>query len=322
MPHPSLQRILKKSGVSNLIEVLTEKLTPTDLQSLLLDVYQKQAAKITPAQLKEQYGSNRFVQASLIDPLNLLAFDQLAFSIAKKLGFQGIELSPLSPLGSCSAIAKVNQNKVVATSRNIEVIADPTNILALEGALKREQLLKTNAKDTTTVNLCASERVTRAQFMDLPNYFAHFKLFALASAGRDQGNFLFEKEQLTKHLTFYLELMTTTDSILHFPTVEVLVTPIETRLAPFVTDGLFPKLKSQFPTITFKIDTGRKKGISYYQNLCFNINAANEAGDMLNLSDGGFTNWTQQLMSNQKERYLISAIGTERAISLFQRNKA
>jgi hypothetical protein len=35
------------------------------------------------------------------------------------------------------------------------------------------------------------------------------------------------------------------------------------------------------------------------------------------LVDGGFTNWTQQLLSNQKERLLISGIGTERLCSVF-----
>ena len=33
--------------------------------------------------------------------------------------------------------------------------------------------------------------------------------------------------------------------------------------------------------------------------------------------DGGVTNWTQQLFSNQKERLFISGIGAERACSVF-----
>jgi hypothetical protein len=40
-----------------------------------------------------------------------------------------------------------------------------------------------------------------------------------------------------------------------------------------------------------------------------------------NLVDGGFTNWTQQLLSNAKERLLISGIGIERLGSLYY-NKA
>ena len=35
------------------------------------------------------------------------------------------------------------------------------------------------------------------------------------------------------------------------------------------------------------------------------------------LVDGGFTDWTQQLLSNRKERLLISGMGSERFVSVF-----
>jgi len=33
--------------------------------------------------------------------------------------------------------------------------------------------------------------------------------------------------------------------------------------------------------------------------------------------DGGFTDWTQQLLSNRKERLLISGMGSERFVFCF-----
>ena len=36
------------------------------------------------------------------------------------------------------------------------------------------------------------------------------------------------------------------------------------------------------------------------------------------LADGGFTNWTQKLLSDKKERLLISGMGTERIHALFR----
>lgn len=317
MVHPSLQRILQSVGIPDLIDALSQKLSPSDLQSLLLAVYEKQANKVTPAQLKEQYINNRFVKPSLVNPIRILAFDQLAFSIAQG-EFQPIELAPLAPLGSCSAIASVHQNKVVATCRNVEVIADSTNIMALEGAIRRQDLLKKQPKNQTSIHLCCSQRVTRAQFWDAPNSFAHFKLFALCSAGRDTGSYQFEKQQLEKHLIFYLDLMTIINSPFHFPVIEVLVTPIEKKLSIFLNEDLFPKLKTKYSSVNFKIDQDRKTGLGYYETLCFHINAAPSSSEaLLNLADGGFTNWTQQLISNQKERCIISAIGTERAALLF-----
>ena len=46
--------------------------------------------------------------------------------------YEPVELSPLAPLGTSSVVGTVHQNKVVSTSRNSEVLSDPTNVLALE----------------------------------------------------------------------------------------------------------------------------------------------------------------------------------------------
>ena len=60
-----------------------------------------------------------------IDTLTSLQFDELAYQIAIKHQFEPIELSPLGPLGNCSVLATVHQNKVVTTIRNTKVMADP-----------------------------------------------------------------------------------------------------------------------------------------------------------------------------------------------------
>ena len=40
-------------------------------------------------------------------------------------------------------------------------------------------------------------------------------------------------------------------------------------------------------------------------------------GDAIQLADGGFTDWTQQLVGSKKERLLISGMGCERVVALF-----
>ena len=52
----------------------------------------------------------------------------------------------------------------------------------------------------------------------------------------------------------------------------------------------------------------------YYRDTCYHIFAKDFSGNDLLLVDGGFTNWTQQLLSNQKERFLISGLGSERLL--------
>ena len=61
----------------------------------------------------------------------------------------------------------------------------------------------------------------------------------------------------------------------------------------------------------------RTTGHDYYAAVCFHIYIKDNMGVERALADGGFTSWTQQLLNNQKERLLISGIGTELVCSLF-----
>ncbi|HLH60557.1 MAG TPA: hypothetical protein VKV20_02640 [Ktedonobacteraceae bacterium] len=51
MNNPIIERIQRESGIPELFDVLAERLDPTNLQSLLLEVYRRRAARIKPGQL-------------------------------------------------------------------------------------------------------------------------------------------------------------------------------------------------------------------------------------------------------------------------------
>ena len=51
----ALQRIEREAGVPGLVDVLTERLAPTDLQSLLLEVYRRLAQRRQPAVVLADY---------------------------------------------------------------------------------------------------------------------------------------------------------------------------------------------------------------------------------------------------------------------------
>ena len=132
----------------------------------------------------------------------------------------------------------------------------------------------------------------------------------MTSAGRDTGSFNFEQKSLKKHLDFYVQLMGAF-SAFQFTEIEILVLPIEKKLELSVQE-ILKKYAENYPDIRFEIDQKRTNGVGYYQTLCFTINATNVKGEKLHLVDGGITDWTQKLMSNKKERLMISAIGSER----------
>lgn len=117
-----VDRILRSIGAESWFHALSRRLSPTDLQSLLLEVYRQRADAVTPASLLDQYRANRFVQPSPIDPRRMAEVDALAFRLASN--FCPIEFAPLAPFGVSAALANLSQNKVVSTARNTEVVAD------------------------------------------------------------------------------------------------------------------------------------------------------------------------------------------------------
>jgi hypothetical protein len=313
-----ISRIEREAGLPKLTETLATGLAPSDLQSILLETFRRRAAHLTPAQVLSHYESNRFVQPSPVSPARLLAWEQIAYSSLPP-EFQTVVLAPVTPLGTCSAIARVNQNWAVSTVRNTEVVSDSTNVLALECALRRRHLAS-NPKSSQTVHLAASHRLLRAQHFSRPNQFAHFSSFALCSAGRDIGHRQFEMAALGQHIRFYLVALQS-----YLPKG----TPLRIVISDFATNahhGILEKqllvpLRSEFSDIEVIMDMERVNGRGYYIDLVFKVHASLPSGEWVELADGGCVNWTQQILSNSKERLLISGIGSERLCIAFPTNK-
>ncbi|HEX2493146.1 MAG TPA: hypothetical protein VHK24_05175, partial [Steroidobacter sp.] len=111
---------------------LTRTLPASRLWSLLLRALQTRAAQRSVSQLMQQWTDDRLVVPSCVDQRTLLELDLHLLAAAQ--AFESVELSPLAPLGACSVVALTSQNRIVSTIRGAEVVADPTNVLALESA--------------------------------------------------------------------------------------------------------------------------------------------------------------------------------------------
>jgi hypothetical protein len=323
MTNALLDRILRESQGANLLDLLAEQLPPTDLQSLLLEVYRRRAAQQTPASVLGSYERSRFARPSPIDPIALLDVDRLAFSLAAPL-FEPLELAPVSPLGTSSVVASVDQNKAVATIRNTEVVSDSTNVLALECAVRRRAHLRAPGQRHQRVRLCASQRLLRPQSFSGPVSFAHFRLFGMCTAGRDEGSYRFELDALAEQLAFYLRLFAALQAHGYgFRKIRVAITDLAggAHEQALRADIMTP-MAAEFPDVRWVLDPDRSAGRNYYDRLCFAAYASDAADQEYMLVDGGFTTWTQQLLSNQKERLLISGIGTERLCSVFHAGAA
>lgn len=263
-------------------------LPPADLRSLLLEVHRRQASRLTPAQVLAQYRRDRFTGVAAIDPVTFAEFDRFAFETLRQHGYTPVELSPLSPLGTVSAVSPLGQNLVVTTGRGTEVVADSTNVLALESAVRRQ--------GRERVRLCASHRLVRAQPFP-EGWSAHFRLLALTIAGRDEGSFRFEIESLCEQLSALLAVLA------HVPQARLTVTDLGGRRALLAAEVLKP-LAEAFPQVEIAFDDDRRS--SYYVDACFRVDAAGRT-----IADGGFTTWTRQLMGNAKERLLTGGLGLD-----------
>jgi hypothetical protein len=136
--------------------------------------------------------NDAFVRPSTVDLRDLAAFESALWQQLPAV-FAGIELSPVAPFGTWAAVAGVDQNRVLTTTRTSEVVADPTTVLAVEAARRRRE------GGPASVHLATAHRVLRTQRFQAP-FAQHFRLFALVSSGRDSGSSRTEAELMLLQL--------------------------------------------------------------------------------------------------------------------------
>ena len=163
----------------------------------------------------------------------------------------------MAPLGTCSAVGPVSQDRVISTTRGSEVVSDPTNVLALEAASRRQ---RTGAP---TVSLASCHRVLRGQPFDAPGLFQHFRLFALVTSARDRGSARTEAAMLTTHLRFWAralaELLPARRAAVRYTVFGF--PPLHERMR----DTVLPALQPLPPGVAVDEDPGRERARGYYE---------------------------------------------------------
>jgi len=311
-----INRVERDAGVPHLAEILSDRLAPTDLQSLLLEVFARRAKKRDPKALLDDHVSNRYTRPSASDPARLLEWDRVAFSTLPRL-FQAVELSPVCPLGTGSVLSPISQDWTVSTIRNTETVADSTNVLAIECAVLRREQKNFSTGHAASVHLASSHRLLRGQKINVrPGVLQHFRLFSLCSSGRDPGNLQFETETVRLHIGFFLK------AFKKFLGSKI---PLRVTISDFSSEAprlavrseVVDKLQTSDNGMRIGFDQERKQGRGYYGELCFKIFATSSTGREQELADGGDVDWTQKLLNNAKERLVISGCGSERLCEIF-----
>lgn len=289
------KRLEAQLGAPDIIEKLA-RLKGSDFHSLMLEVYNQRAQATRPSDLLENYRANRFVRPARVPMRVRLRLEQAALDVLPA-DFRVLELSPMAPLGNCSALAGMSQHRVVSADHRVEVCADATNLLALECAERRR---KNRAE---VCRLAASVRVARAQPLLSEHHTAHYRLWAMVTAGRLTRQF--EVDAVVQQLRFVADFCRRLGEV-GFDIGRPLI-----RLADWEKTMAEPVLAGlEDAPCDIKLEPERQRAKGYYRKLAFRMDAPLN-GTMMEFGDGGFTTWTARLCSDQREGLLILGLGME-----------
>lgn len=282
------------------------RLAPGAALPTLLAMCRAQAARRRPADVFAQYLRDGFVEPAPLDQRLVHRLDGYALDAAS--AFEAMLLSPVAPLGVCSTIAPTSQDRTLSALRGTEVVSDPTNVLALECARRLK------ADPGSTVRLCTVHQVLRAQALPpVKGFTRHFRLFALASAGRGRADDGFEIEAVVEHVSVFDRL---------FDAVAAIGCAVRGREARVMThpgaDTLGHRVASALSTALPHVKVVRAPfEAAYYDGLRVLFGAEAPEKGWIPLADTGRFDWAARLTANRKQRFVASGTGTQLLPLLF-----
>ncbi len=320
MKEKIIENIAGKLGVPHIAELLADRLSGSELNSLLLEVFDRRTRNISPALLLQQYQVNRFVHPSTTDMVALLNRELQILRLLAGHAFRPVELSPAAQWGSCSVLGPVDQKKIISATRNTEIMADATNALALYIAgIRKDSFHRpagvaspSDARPASTIpdgellRFCTVHRHVRAQELKDKVHTAHFKIGCMVTSGRDSGSYGFESTHLLEHFRALDQLFREVFGIhrIRFKLQKREGYKDGALLMERVMDHLKKNIHSEVIFEDPPVSNNYYKGIQYKMII--------GVGDReIEIADGGFVDWTQKLLEDNKERLLISGFGLE-----------
>lgn len=297
---------MSRPGVPPAFEPLAA-LSPSATTPVWLDVARQQASRRSPADLLAQYAADRFVSPSAIDLKLSVRLDSLILEAADE--FEAVLFSPLAPLGSCSVLGPTSQDRTISALRSLEVVSDPTNVMALECARRLRE------SPDRAVRLCTLHQVVRAQPAPRqPGFSQHFRMFAMAEAGLGRANDGFEVEAVVRQLSTFDRFFDAAHAVgLRFAQRRLIIlsspeseTSME-RIANALADAL-PHVAQERGALNS----------SYYSGLRVQFGASTQTGEFCPIGDLGAFDWMARLTANRKLRFVASGLGIQLAPLLFR----
>lgn len=304
-----IQRIEKRLDLPGLTDKLANKLSPSDFNSLLTEVFSVRADNSAPNEILKIYAQNQYAKPAICNAAQYRSLEAEMLLAAEEKGAQSILLSPAALFGCCSVFGAVSQNKVISATRNLEILSDATNMLALyiAAGIKDGTLSHTNAP----IHMCTTQRFIRYQATFQTGQLPHFGVFTMVSAGKSRSSYAFEIESLLFHLRYYHDYW-----LQKYGTKMTVV--LNRRTGYKDSDGFFNKIleafKSNLSDMQISINE-QENNTTYYKGLRAIFNAQID-GNCIEIGDIGFTDWTQKLLNSKGNGLLISSMALDRQMLL------
>lgn len=297
-----IDKLEQKLGLPGLVARIATNLSGSELNTFLLYLFHLRSKLLSPSLLLQQYCQNRFTLPASVEPIKYKEDELFWLKSANLHGFEPVLLSPLTPFGTSSVVGYVAQNNIISALRGLEVVSDATNVLALKIA---QELRQTPTEQTVVLKqYCATHRHVRGQYYHNPAFSAHFGVFCLVSGGLNPRDPSFPLSLVKTHLSFYFEML--------LPLLATEDLSLEVYL-PSNTDSFSRQAEHDLRLLCQDLDLDLKVQAltnPYYQLLQFKLFLHSQQL-RIDLADGGFVDWTQKLLANQKQKLFISAVGLE-----------
>jgi len=195
------RRIEQELGIPALTEKISTKLSPSDFNSLFTEIFYLRAENISPNELLKLYAQNHYAKPAVCNAAQYRRLEADMLCAAEDKGIKSMILSPASLFGCCSTFGAVSQNKIISATRNLEILSDATNMLALYVAAGIKDGTLSHAEKP--IHFCTTHRHIR-YYAELSSWvLPHFGIFTMVSTGKSRCSYGFEIEALLFHLQFY-----------------------------------------------------------------------------------------------------------------------
>lgn len=243
----------------------------SQINNVLMEIMSQKVEAIKPAEVLKNYTENRFCLNSEINPKDLNLINSVFFNNLPDK-YELLNISPVAPIGAISSLTEINQKTILSTIRNLEIVSDPTGILALESAKRRK------VSDNDVITLATSHNSLRVQEFSKAHMTPYFSTMTISASGPDVGNRSFEFNQTKEQIEIWLNLFKELNSNNNYLIKDISVGISDTEIiSELIKNNLLDRDK-----VTSKIRVPETEHIFKENNIDIPIKSSTITSDIFN----------------------------------------